>query len=86
MRVIDFSAPKLKRPRPKISRAVPIMNESIKSVGVGAIEKHKTATINATGKTEAADSRNFWASLYLKSKLQPPFRNLTLSLEWLLYK
>lgn len=73
MRVIDFSTPKVKRPRPKISRAVPIIKDNIRSVGIGAIEKHKRATINATGKTEAADSRNFWIREYLKSKPKPPF-------------
>ena len=59
MRVIDFSTPKVNRPRPKINKTVPITKDNIKSVGVGAIEKHKMSTINATGKTEAADSRNF---------------------------
>ena len=68
MSVIEFSAPNVNSPSPSISMPVPMKNESIRSVETGAMVKHRSATVAATGSTEATASRSFSRIRFLLRK------------------
>ncbi len=59
MRLIDMSAPSVKRPMPRISMAVATTNESISPASTGTSTKQTAMTIRLMGSTEAAASFSF---------------------------
>ena len=65
MGVIDNSTPTLKNNIPTINKVAPIKNVIRTLGGIGAMEKHKSNTINKLGTTAFSVSENFYLKLDL---------------------
>ena len=83
MRLMDISAPRVKKPMPSTSRPAPTRKDSISPLSMGISAKHSSATITVIGSTEAMASLSFSLMIFLLYNSRLLYRHLPLFCDYL---